>query len=63
MYSFDAGALELLLVQALTTSDRLEYDQVGAHVATALDALRRENEREGRPGVANARGWFPARPD
>jgi hypothetical protein len=37
----DASTLEILLIQALTACDELEYDQVGAHVATALDALRR----------------------
>ena len=48
-YSFDAIALELLLTQALAASDQLEYEQVGAHLATALDALRREKRRAGRP--------------
>ena len=45
MRAYDAFALETLLVQALSTSDRLEYDAVGAHLATALEALRREAAR------------------
>ncbi len=48
----DAAALEAMLVQALATSDRLDYDMVGAHVATALDALRREAARPRRAAFA-----------
>lgn len=41
----DPPMLESLLIQALNGSDRLGYEQVGAHVATAIDALRREANR------------------
>ncbi len=41
----DSPTLESLLIQALNGSDRLGYHQVGTHVATAIDALRREAMR------------------
>lgn len=41
----DTLALEALLTEALAVSDRLEQDQVGAHIAMAVDALRREAVR------------------
>ena len=63
MSSFDASALEILLVQALIASDRLEYEQVGAHVATALDALRRESRRAAVPTRAARPGQRMERHD
>jgi hypothetical protein len=58
----DASALEILLIEALTASDRLEYEQVGAHLATALDALRRETRRsvlsEATLPLTSGMGWF-----
>ena len=63
MRSSDASALEILLVQALTTSDRLEYEQVGAHVATALDALQRESRRAPLPPCPPRRGQSQELPD
>ena len=59
----DASGLEILLIQALTASDRLEYDQVGAHLATALDALRRESRRANQPESALHRLRAPERLD
>ncbi len=49
--TMDPPTLESLLIQALTCSDRLGYHQVGSHVATAIDALRREAARA-RPRAA-----------
>ncbi|TVV72629.1 hypothetical protein [Sphingomonas solaris] len=43
--TIDNPTLESLLIQALNGSDRLGYDQVAVHVATAIDALRREVTR------------------